>query len=86
MGLVKWTKRPKLAQVYLDWLLSPEAQGIWADSFWPPTVREYMTENARQKMKPLHGSYDLVKRVSIADKQKILETYRKMWVDEVRQK
>jgi ABC-type Fe3+ transport system substrate-binding protein len=86
MGLVKWTKRPKLAQVYLDWLLSPEAQGIWADSFWLPTVREYMTENARQKMKPLHGSYDLVKRVSIADKQKILETYRKMWVDEVRQK
>lgn len=27
MGMVKWTKRPRLAAAYLDWLLSPEAPG-----------------------------------------------------------
>lgn len=85
VGLVKWAKHPKLAQAYLDWLVSPEAQGIWADSFWKPIIADYMTDNARQKMKPLHGSYNAVKRVPILEKEKIYNEYRALWAKEVRQ-
>lgn len=84
MGLVKWAKRPQLAKAYLDWLLSPEAQGIWADSYWQPIISEYMTENAKKKMQPLHGSYDLVKNVSILAKQPIIDPYKKAWLEEVK--
>jgi putative spermidine/putrescine transport system substrate-binding protein len=84
MGLVRWTKHPMLAKAYLDWLLSPEAQGIWADSFWLPIIKEYMTDNAKKKMKPLYGTYDSIFSVSIKDKAKIIGPYREAWVKEVK--
>ncbi len=86
MGMVKWAKRPKLAMAYLDWLLSPEAQGIWADSYWLPAIREYMTENAKKKMKPLHGDYKLVKSVPILEKQDIIDPYKKAWLEQIKRK
>ncbi len=86
MGLVKWSKRPELAKAYLDWLLSPEAQGIWADSYWLPILPEYMTETAKQRMKPLYGSYDSIKPVSIAEKGKMIGAYRTAWRDQIRRK
>lgn len=84
MGMVKWSKRPQLAKAYLDWLLSPEAQGIWADSYWLPIIPEFMSEQAKLRMKPLHGTYDLIKPVSIAEKLKIIGTYRTAWRDQIR--
>jgi len=86
VGMVKWTKRPLLAKAWLDWLLSPEAQGIWADSYWMPIFPEYMTDRARERMKPLYGSYDTVKSVSIAEKKSIIADYRSAWRDEIRRK
>jgi putative spermidine/putrescine transport system substrate-binding protein len=86
MGLVKWSKRPELAKAYLDWLLSPEAQGIWADSFWLPILPEFMSDSAKQRMKPLYGSYDLIKPVSIAEKRKMIGDYRTAWRDQIRRK
>jgi putative spermidine/putrescine transport system substrate-binding protein len=86
MGMVKWSKRPELAKAYLDWLLSPEAQGIWADSYWLPILPEYMTEQAKVRMKPLYGSYDLIKPISIADKRKLIGDYRNAWRDQIRRK
>ncbi|MEE8304585.1 MAG: extracellular solute-binding protein [Candidatus Tectomicrobia bacterium] len=86
MGLVKWAKRPELAKAYLDWLFSPEAQGIWADSYWQPIIQEYATESAKKKMKPLYGSYDSVKSVPILDKQPIIDPYKKAWLKEVKRK
>ena len=84
MGMVRWAKRPEMAKAYLDWLLSPEAQGIWADSFWVPIIQDYMTDQARQRMKPLHGTYDLIKPVSIAEKRSIIGNYRNAWRDQIR--
>jgi len=86
MGMVKWSKRPELAKAYLDWLLSPEAQGIWADSYWLPILTEYMTDAAKLRMKPLYGSYDLIKPVSIGEKRKLIGDYRNAWRDQVRRK
>lgn len=86
IGMVRWTKKPLLSAAYLDWLISPEAQGIWADSFWQPIIKEYLTENAKQKMKPLYGNYDTVIAVSIKDKAKIIGKYRKAWVKEIKRK
>jgi putative spermidine/putrescine transport system substrate-binding protein len=84
IGVVRWTKRPQLAKAYMDWLLGPEAQGIWADSYWQPILTEYMTDNARKKMKPLYGSYDTLISVPIKEKAKIIGPYRKAWVKEVK--
>lgn len=84
MGMVRWAKRPEMAKAYLDWLLSPEAQGIWADSYWVPIIQDYMTDKSRQRMKPLHGSYDLIKAVSIAEKRAIIANYRNAWRDQIR--
>jgi len=84
MGLVKWSKRPQMAKAYLDWLLSPEAQGIWADSYWLPILPQYMSEQARQRMKPLYGTYDLIKAVSIGEKRAIIGDYRTAWRDQIR--
>jgi putative spermidine/putrescine transport system substrate-binding protein len=84
MGLVKWAKRPQLAKAYLDWLLSPEAQGIWADSYWLPILPEYMSERAKQRMKPLFGTYDLIKPVSISEKRAIIGSFRTAWRDQIR--
>ncbi len=84
MGMVKWAKRPEMAKAYLDWLLSPEAQGIWADSYWLPILQEHMTPQARERMKPLFGSYDLIKGVSIGEKRKMIGEYRTAWRDQIR--
>ena len=84
MGMVKWSKRPEMAKAYLDWLLSPEAQGIWADSYWLPILPEYMSEQARSRMKPLYGSYDLIKPVSIGEKRAMIVDYRTAWRDQIR--
>lgn len=86
MGMVKWSKRPQLAKAYLDWLLSPEAQGIWADSYWLPILPEFMSAQAKERMKPLHGSYDLIKSVSIAEKRAMIGDYRNAWRDQIRRK
>ncbi len=86
MGMVKWSKRPQQAKAYLDWLLSPEAQGIWADSYWLPILPEFMSDKAKQRMKPLHGSYDLIKSVSIGEKAAMIGNYRNAWRDQVRRK
>lgn len=86
MGMVKWAKHPQLAKAYLDWLLGPEAQGLWADSFWLPIIPEYMTDNARQKMKPLFGSYDSIISVSIKDKAAMIGGYSKAWVEQIKRK
>jgi putative spermidine/putrescine transport system substrate-binding protein len=84
MGMVKWSKRPQMAKAYLDWLLSPEAQGIWADSYWLPILPEYMTQQAKDRMKPLYGTYDLVKPVSIGEKRAMIGDYRTAWRDQIR--
>jgi putative spermidine/putrescine transport system substrate-binding protein len=84
MGMVTWAKRPLLAKAYLDWLLSPEAQGIWADSYWLPAIPEYMTENARKKMVPLHGDYTLVKSVPLLEKLPLIDSYKKEWLEQVK--
>ncbi len=84
MGMVKWSKRPEGAKVYLDWLLSPEAQGIWADSYWLPILPEFMSQQAKERMKPLHGTYDLIKPVSIGEKRAIIGAYRTAWRDQIR--
>lgn len=84
MGMVKWSKRPELAKAYLDWLLSPEAQGIWADSYWLPILPEFMTEQAKQRMKPLYGDYTLIKSVSISEKGAMIGDYRNAWRDQIR--
>jgi len=79
MGMVRWAKHPELARVYLDWLLSSEAQGLWADSYWHPIIDAYMTAKARERMQPLSGSADLVKSVPIAYKQASAEPLRDLW-------
>ncbi|MDP1691588.1 MAG: extracellular solute-binding protein [Burkholderiaceae bacterium] len=86
MGMVTWAKRPLLAQAYLDWLFSPEAQGIWSDSFWQPIIPEYMSENARKKMVPLYGNYKSVKAVSILAKQETIDPLKKAWLNEIKKK
>lgn len=86
MGLVKWAKRPKLGKAYLDWLFSPEAQGIWADSYWQPIISEYATQEAKKKMVPLYGTYDVVKDVPILLKQPIITPYKKAWLKEIKRK
>ena len=85
MGMVTWAKRPQLAKAYLDWLVSPEAQGIWSDSYWLPVIQEYMTEGARKKMVPLHGTYAAqVKSVPLLEKLPIIDLYKKEWVEQVK--
>jgi hypothetical protein len=43
-----------------------------------------MSEQARERMKPLYGTYDLIKPVSIADKRAIIGDYRTAWRDQIR--
>lgn len=84
MGMVKWAKRPRLARAYLDWLLGPEAQGLWAESYWRPIIPEYMTAKARRKMSPLAGSYEAVIPVPIKEKAAMIEDYRQAWLEQVK--
>ncbi len=86
IGLVKWAKRPQLAKAYLDWLLSPEAQGIWADSYWLPIIPEYMTENAKKKMKPLYGTYDSIIKIDLTTKRALVDPVKQAWIDNIKRR
>lgn len=84
IGLVKWAKRPLLAKAYLDWLLSPEAQGLWADSYWRPIIPEYITENAKKRMTPLHGTYDSIVKIEILTKRNMVDPLKQAWLENVK--
>jgi ABC-type Fe3+ transport system substrate-binding protein len=82
--LGEWAKRPQLAKAYLDWLLSPEAQGIWADSYWQPIIPEYLTENAKTRMKPLHGSYSSIIKIDIPTKRDMVDPLKQAWLETIK--
>jgi len=86
IAVTAWAKRPKLAEAYLDWLLGPEAQGIWADSYWQPIVADYMTAKAKERLKPLHGSYDKIIKIELAKKASIVEPLKKAWAEAIKRR
>ncbi|MBI4636628.1 MAG: extracellular solute-binding protein [Candidatus Rokubacteria bacterium] len=84
MALVKGAPTPRLAKLTLDWLNTEEAQRVFAESFFRPIHPGALTPEIEAKMKPLHGSYDNIKPYDLRRKVKMVDEYKKAWVEEVR--
>jgi putative spermidine/putrescine transport system substrate-binding protein len=84
MALVKNAPTPRLAKLVLDWLNTEEAQRVFAESFFRPIHPGALTPEISAKMKPLHGSYDSLKSYDLLKKVRMVDAYKKAWLEQVR--
>ena len=84
VALVKNGPTPRLAKAALDWLNTEEAQRVFADSFFRPIHPGALTPEIAAKMKPLYGSYDGLKAYDLPQKVKMVDAYKKAWIEQVR--
>lgn len=84
VALVKNAPTPRLAKLALDWLNTEEAQRVFAESFFRPIHPGALTPEIAAKMKPLYGSYDGLKPYDLPQKVKMVDAYKKAWIEQVR--
>ena len=84
VALVRNAPTPRLAKLALDWLNTEEAQRIFAEAFFRPIHPGALTPEIEAKMKPLYGSYDKIKSYDLAKKVKMVDAFKKAWVEQVR--
>ena len=84
VALVKNAPTPRLAKVALDWLNTEEAQRVFAESFFRPIHPGALTSAIEAKMKPVHGTYDGIKPYDLGKKVRMVDAYKKAWVEQVR--
>lgn len=83
MGLVKGAPHQRRAQAYLDWLLSPEAQSLFGESFFRPVIEGSLSQNVVDKFPPKEA-YSVVRNLSLADMAAVSEALKKAWLAEVK--
>lgn len=83
MGLVAGAPRAEEAKKYLDWLLTPAAQGEMAKGYFRPVIPNTTPPAIARQFLPA-AAYSRVRNLSLADSAKMSNTLKKAWLSEVR--
>lgn len=83
MGLVAGAPHAADAKKYLDWLLTPEAQGEMARGYFRPVVAGTVPKDVAARFLP-DSEYKRVRNLSLADSAAAADALKKAWLTEVR--
>jgi putative spermidine/putrescine transport system substrate-binding protein len=83
MGLVRNAPHPVAAKAYLDWLLTPAAQGEMSRGYFRPVVAGAMPKAIADRFLPA-AEYKRVRDLSLADSAGAAESLKKAWLENVR--
>ena len=83
MGLVKGAPHEAEAKKYLDWLLTPPAQGEMARGYFRPVMPGTMPKEIGARFLP-ESEYKRVRNLSLPDSAAAAEGLKKAWLSEVR--
>jgi putative spermidine/putrescine transport system substrate-binding protein len=83
MGLVKGAPHEAEAKKYLDWLLTPPAQGEMARGYFRPVIPGTMPKEIAARFLP-ESDYKRVRNLSLADSAAAADALKKAWLSEVR--
>jgi putative spermidine/putrescine transport system substrate-binding protein len=83
MGMVKGAPHPEETKKYLDWLLTPQAQAEFAQSFFLPVVPGTMPKEISAKLLP-GKEYARAKPLDLARMAAAADALKRAWVDAVR--
>jgi putative spermidine/putrescine transport system substrate-binding protein len=85
MGMVKGAPHPSATKKYFDWLLTSEAQGEFAKSFFRPVVAGTLPPDLRAKFLP-EAAYASVKNLPLAEMAAASDGLKKAWLAEIGKK
>jgi putative spermidine/putrescine transport system substrate-binding protein len=81
MGMVKGAPHPEEAKKYMDWLLTPEAQALFAQAYFKPATAPLPPELAQNFLPD--SDYSRVKNFDLAGMASVSEALKKAWLDEI---
>jgi len=85
MGMVKGAPHAAATERYFDWLLSPEAQAAFAQSFFRPVVAGTLPAELRGKFLP-DAAYAGVKNLPLGEMASASDALKKAWLAEIGKK
>src|SRR5262249_12907579 len=85
MGMVKGAPHAAATKKYFDWLLTPEAQGEFAKSFFRPVVAGTLPPELKPKFLP-DAAYANVKNLPVAEMAVASDGLKKAWLAEIGKK
>jgi putative spermidine/putrescine transport system substrate-binding protein len=85
MGMVKGAPHAAATQRYFDWLLSPEAQATFAQSFFRPVVAGTLPPELRAKFLP-DAAYAGVRNLPLGEMASASDALKKAWLGEIGKK
>jgi len=83
MGLVEGAPHEKEAQHYLDWLLTPPAQALFAEAFFRPIIPGVLPDSLAAKF-PAQEEYARVRNLDLADMAEAADALKQAWLKEVK--
>jgi len=83
MGMVKGAPHEDRVKEYLDWLLTEQAQSIFAKSFFRPVIPGTMPADVAAKFPPKED-YKGVQNLNLAEMSAAADGLKKAWLKEVR--
>lgn len=85
MGMVKGAPHEEKVKEYLDWLLTPQAQGLFAGAFFRPIVFGTTPPDLAAKFPP-DSEYASARNLNLADMSAAADALKQAWLTEVRGK
>ncbi|HEY7955924.1 MAG TPA: extracellular solute-binding protein [Polyangia bacterium] len=85
MGMVANDPHPAQTRKYLDWLLTPEAQGEFARSFFRPVIAGALPAAVKAKLLP-DADYAKVRDLPLDDMARAEGALKKAWLAEIGQR
>jgi putative spermidine/putrescine transport system substrate-binding protein len=82
MGMVKGGPHPEATRRYLDWLLTPEAQGEFARSFFRPVVAGTLPAELKDKLLP-DAAYAGVRDLPLGKMAAASDALKQAWLREI---
>jgi putative spermidine/putrescine transport system substrate-binding protein len=83
MGMVKGAPNEERVKAYLDWLLTEEAQALFAKAFFRPVIPGSMPQEIAAKFPP-DEDYKAVRNLDLAEMSAAADELKKAWLKEVR--
>ncbi len=83
IGLVQGAPRAEEAKKYLEWLLTHEAQALFAEAFFMPVISDALPSRLADKFPPKQH-YARVRNLSLSDMSASADALKKAWLREVK--
>ena len=84
MGMAKGAPHAEACHAYLDWLLSPEAQGAMAESYFRPVVAGTLPAELAARFLP-DAEYARVKNLPLEPMADAADALKKAWQSQIRE-